>query len=217
MTGVEVAEPAQNFAEEIAALCGLDPRFHPIAAAAGSLPARPGRPGFEGLASTVVAQLVSRQSAEAIWRRLVHATGPFSPASYLAVARGEGPRLGLTAAKADTLVRIAEAIVSGQLDLDAVARMPAERAVTTLMALKGIGQWTAEVHLLFNAGHRDIFPAGDLALRIAAGQALPLGEKPDASLLRSVSAGWAPHRSVAARLLWAYYGRIIRPGGAILP
>lgn len=213
----EDAGPEQNFAESLAALCSADPLLQPIIEAAGPLPPRQGRPGFEGLAATVVSQLVSRRSAEAIWQRLLDATGPVSASSYLAVGRGQGPRLGLTAAKADTLVRVAEAIIEGGLDLDSIARLPAERALSALTAIKGIGQWTAEVHLLFNAGHQDIFPAGDLALRIAAGEALGLGPRPDAAVLRSISARWSPHRSVAARLLWAYYGRIIRPGGAVLP
>nr|WP_316656472.1 DNA-3-methyladenine glycosylase 2 family protein [uncultured Gellertiella sp.] len=195
-----------------------DPRLVDIIHSSGPLPERKGQPGFEGLASVVVAQLVSRQSADAIWARLIDATGPLSPQGYLAVGRGSGPRLGLTGAKADTLVRVAEAILEGGgFDLDRLGALSGEEAIRRLTAIKGIGLWTAEVHLLFNCGHPDIFPAGDLALRAAAGAAFGLPARPQAEELRKWAVIWAPHRSTAARLLWAYYGRVLRPGPAILP
>ncbi len=208
---------AADFSAALEALVRIDPLLRPVIAATGPLPARSGRPGFEGLAYTVVAQLVSRQSAEAIWTRLVARTGAFTPESYLAIAGGEGPRLGLTAAKADTLVRVAEAIGSGALDLDHLARLPAKEAIRMLTRIKGIGLWTAEVHLLFNAGHQDIFPAGDLALRVAVGAAMDLGPRPDPAALRHFALRWAPHRSVAARLFWAFYGLVLRPGAPLVP
>lgn len=205
------------FSSELAALAQLDPALQPVMDAAGPLPARAGRCDFEGLASTVVSQLVSRQSAEAIFSRLVRETGGLTPEAYLAVGRGQGPRLGLTAAKADTLVRAAEAILAGKLDLSTLAHLETERALEALRSIKGIGPWTAEVHLLFNAGHSDIFPAGDLALRLSVASGLGLAERPNPTALKARALAWAPYRSVAARLFWAYYGRVVRPGVALLP
>ena len=194
-----------------------DPRLAAIAERTGPLPERAGRPGFEGLASVIVGQLVSRQSADAIWARLTTATGPLTPESYLAVGRGAGPRLGLTAAKADTLVRVAEAVLAGDLDLDALSSLEMEPAVKRLVAIKGIGIWTAEVYLLFHTGHGDIFPAGDLALRAAVQHGFGQAERMDPDALRAMARAWAPHRSVAARLFWAYYAVAVRPAGGVLP
>lgn len=206
-----------HFSSELAALATLDPALRPVMEAAGPLPARAGRPDFEGLASTVVSQLVSRQSAEAIFSRLVRETGMLTSETYLAIGRGQGPRLGLTAAKADTLVRAAEAILAGKLDLSALASMQTDAAMDHLRSIKGIGPWTAEVYLLFHAGHPDVFPSGDLALRVAVASGLGLAMRPEPAELRKRALLWAPYRSVAARLFWAYYGRVVRPGVALLP
>lgn len=205
------------FGDQLNALLKSDPRFEPVLREVGTLPERRGSPGFSGLANIVVSQLVSRQSADAIWTRLLHATGPLTPRSYLVAGAGVGPRLGLTAAKADTLVAVAEAIERKQLDLDALQDLPAEQAIACLTAIKGIGFWTAEVHLLFNCAHPDIFPAGDLALRAAAAAVFSLPERPSVEALRQMAEHWSPRRSVAARLLWAYYGKVVRPGPPILP
>ena len=101
---------------------------------------------------------------------------------------------------------LAEACVGG-LDLGRTATLPADEAIRQMTALKGIGLWTAEVYLLFAAGHPDIFPSGDVALRTAAGEAFGLTERPADKALRLMSLDWRPQRSIAARLLWAYYAR----------
>lgn len=199
-------------------LLDIDPTLAPVARLVGPLPERPPVPGFAGLAGVVVSQFVSRASADAIWARLVAATGPdMTPEAYLRVGRGDGPRLGLTGAKADTLVRAAEAVMSGRLDLDGLAALDAEAAIARLRSIKGIGPWTAEVHLLLLCGHADIFPAGDLALRVAFAAIFGQGERPGIEALRRYAARWTPCRSTAARLLWAYYGQVLRKEGPILP
>ncbi|MBB4065105.1 DNA-3-methyladenine glycosylase 2 family protein [Gellertiella hungarica] len=214
-----MAEPVLDppFGAALDRLAARDPALIPIIEAAGPLPERPGRAGFAGLASVVVSQLVSRRSAEAIWQRLVDETGTLDAVRFIALAKGHGPRLGLTAAKADCLSKLAEAILNGKLDLEAVGRLPADQAISALTALKGIGPWTAEVHLLFNAGHPDIFPSGDLALRIAVGRALGIGDRPAAALVSAIARRWSPDRSVAARLFWAFYGRHLAPAADTLP
>jgi DNA-3-methyladenine glycosylase II len=91
--------------------------------------------------------------------------------------------------------------------------MEAEAAVAHLAAVKGIGRWTAEVYLLFALGHPDIFPAGDLALKEAAKLAFGLPERPAEKAFVAMAERWHPHRSAAARLLWAYYAVVKRRSG----
>ena len=79
------------------------------------------------------------------------------------------------------------------------------QAIRTLTALHGIGPWTAEVYLLFCLGHADIFPAGDLALMAAVGDAFGHDDRPDEKTVRAIAEKWSPWRGVAARLFWRYY------------
>jgi DNA-3-methyladenine glycosylase II len=186
------------------ALIAADPRLQPIAEIAGPLPLRRREGGFEGLAAIITAQQISDKAAAAIWGRLIAAIQPFTPEEFLKASEETLRTVGLSAAKVRTLTGVAAAAADG-FDLIAVHDLPAEQAVTTMTALKGIGPWTAEVYLLFCVGHPDIFPAGDLALQVAVQDALRMRKRPDEKKLRKIATKWSPWRGVAARLFWAYY------------
>lgn len=187
------------------ALLRLDPRLVPIAAQAGPVPLRLREPGFAGLAHIIVSQMVSRASAEAIWRRMLPADGLLTAEGYALLHAEAWRDFGLSRAKAETLSRIAETVVSGHLDLAGLCLRPPEEALGELTALKGVGPWTAEVYLMFCGGHADVFPAGDVALQSAVGAAFGLAARPEAKALTALAEAWSPWRSVAARLFWAYY------------
>ncbi|MCL6708671.1 DNA-3-methyladenine glycosylase 2 family protein [Pseudomonas sp. R2.Fl] len=190
----------------LAALLEIDPRLVPIAERAGPLPLRLSEPGFAGLAHIVVSQMVSRASADAIWSRILRATGPAPTAgSYLVLGEAEIAGFGLSRAKARTLAVLAETVALGGIDLDSVARAPLDEAMAEMIRLPGIGPWTAEIYLMFCGGHPDVFPAGDVALRAAVGWAFGIEVRPDIPAVREISAPWSPWRSVAARLFWAFY------------
>jgi DNA-3-methyladenine glycosylase II len=184
----------------------IEPAFRHVADAAGPVPLRRLATGYEGLAGIVVSQMVSRASADAIWGRLKSLLGDVTPASVLGRSVEELRGVGLSGAKESTLRILAEACTGG-LDLDRTATLPADEAIREMTAVKGVGLWTAEVYLLFAAGHPDIFPSGDVALRTAAGEAFGLSERPTDKALRLIARDWQPERSIAARLLWAYYAR----------
>lgn len=200
-------ETAEHIAEGLEALAKLDARLAGVAAAAGEVPLRRRAPGYEGLAHIVVGQMVSRASADAIWARLVARTGAVTPEGIAALDEPAFRKIGLSRAKQATLVGAAVACLDGTLDLDHLCTCPPGEAIGRMTALKGIGPWTAEVYLLFCAGHPDIFPAGDVALQNAARHAFALEERPSQRGLTEIAALWSPWRGVAARLLWAYYGR----------
>lgn len=156
--------------------------------------------------------MVSRASAEAIWRRLTEVTGGVSAEACLRLGDAECRAIGLSRAKETTLQAAACAVADG-LDLTALCTLPAEEATRTLTRLKGVGQWTADVYMLFCAGHPDIFPDRDVALQNAVRHAFSLAERPAARMLAAEAALWAPWRGVAARLFWAYYAREMRRDG----
>lgn len=198
-------ESLDDIAEGLAALVRADPRLAPAAARAGEVPLRRTPPGFASLAAIVVSQQVSRASADAIFGRLTRLLDPLTPQAVL--ARGEAPlrEAGLSRPKQATLLAVAAEVAANGLDLDALCGLDPAEAMARLTAIHGVGPWTAEIYLLFSAGHPDIFPAGDLALRIAAAEALGLDARPSARQLYAMAESWSPWRGVAARLLWAYY------------
>lgn len=194
----------------LAALLELDPSLNRIASGCGPVPLRLSEPGFAGLASIVVSQMVSRASADAIWGRIVKGTDLLTAENYLAIDPEISAGFGLSRAKAQTLLRIATAVAEGGLDLEALSKKEAVTAMAELTAVKGVGPWTAQVYLMFCGGHADIFPAGDVALQAAVAHALALEARPTASQLAALAEKWSPWRSVAARLFWAHYAVITR-------
>ncbi|MBW6423818.1 DNA-3-methyladenine glycosylase [Rhizobium sp. XQZ8] len=190
--------------EGLRALTVLDPRLAAIIDISGSVPLRLNEPGFPGLASIVVSQMVSRASADAIWKRITVA-GPISAAGYAALDPAVIATFGLSGAKARTLLHLSTAISEGRFDLEAVIALETAEAIRAMTALPGIGPWTAEVYLMFCGGHVDIFPTGDVALQAAVGHAFAMESRPSAKNLGVMAEMWSPWRSVAARLFWAYY------------
>src|SRR5215213_1510659 len=191
-------------------LVKADPRLARILEKAGRPNLRRRPAGFPGLCAIVVSQQLSTSSARAIWGRLQAAFDPFQ---HDEVRRARAPklaRLGLSRPKIKTLKAISAAVSKGAIDLDALAGMQADDAHKALVALHGIGPWTADIYLLFCLGHADAFPAGDLALQEAARIAFGLKTRPDAKKLVALAEAWRPWRGVAAHLLWAYYAAVKR-------
>lgn len=186
------------------ALVALDPRLEAVRAMAGEVPLRLTEPGFASLASIIVSQQVSTASARAIFGRFSALVDPLTPQGLLAAGESVFRDAGLSRPKQRTLLAVARAAADG-LDLDGLCRLDAREAMATMVAISGIGPWTAEVYLLFAAGHPDIFPARDVALQSAVGHALGIEPRPGEKALIRLAESWAPWRGVASRLFWAYY------------
>jgi len=199
----------------LAALLRVDPGLQVVVARAGPLPLRRSPPTLAGLARIVTAQQVSVASAAAIFARLEALVDPFEAATLSCVSDEDLGRAGLSRAKIASLRAVCDALENG-LDLAALARAPAQDAHRRLVALRGIGPWTADVFLLFCAGHPDVFPAGDLALREAVRLIDNTAVRPDIAATRVRAQAWAPYRGIAARLLWAHY-RAETGRGTVLP
>lgn len=195
----------ESIAAHLDLLVGIDPRLAVIRAVTGAVHPRIDAAGFAGISRIVCGQLLSVASAAAIWARYAKVEGALDPVGFLNLDEAAIRAVGFSGGKYRTVRAIAEAMASGTLDFDHLETLPAEAAVGYLTAHKGIGPWTAQVYLMFCAGHPDIFPAGDLALRKAAQDGLGLDRLPEIAELAESAAAWAPHRSAAALLLWRYY------------
>lgn len=191
--------------KDLRRLLKLDARLIPIRKAAGEILPRTRPHGFEGLARIICGQQLSVQSANAIWGRLEACGGAQSAQAFLALDEKGLQGVGLSRTKYVYIRTAAHAIVSGELNLDTVVTLPANEAVEALIRHKGIGRWTAEIYLMFCAGHPDIFPAGDLALRKAVTEALALQAPPSTADLADLASCWSPYRSTAALLFWRLY------------
>lgn len=197
-------ETDADIADGLVGLAERDPRLKPVIDIAGPVPLRRTQSGFGGLARIIVSQQISRNAAEAIWGRFDARLGDFCPRDVLAASEDDLRACGLSRPKIRTLRAIADACAS-HFDIDALADLPSEEVIKSLTGLYGVGPWTAEVYSLFCLGHADIFPAGDLALMIAVGDALGFRERPDERTIRAIAEQWSPWRGVAARLFWRYY------------
>lgn len=200
----------------LAGLIARDARLAAIAETAGPFPPRNADPGFAGLARIVCGQQVSVASAQAIWGRFSQLPGATDPAGYLTLDEALIRAAGMSGSKIRTMRVLAEAIAENRLDFAYLDTLPSEEAVAYLTAHKGIGPWTAEVFLMFSAGHPDIFPAGDLALRKAVGHGLGLGDNPGIAEIAALARAWSPHRATAALLFWRYYAAIRKREGIAL-
>ncbi len=200
MTVGRIIETDACVVEGMAWLSDLDPRFGAAYALTGPLPLRRKPDGFAELLSSIVSQQVSVASANAIWARM-EAAGYTDPERIRAVSEEELRAGGLSRQKA----RYAKALAEADIDFNALRGAPDVEVVKELTKVSGIGVWTAEIYAMFSLGRADVFAPGDLALQEGARLLFDLPERPKEKALRQMAEAWSPWRSVAARLLWAYY------------
>ncbi|MCR9127791.1 MAG: DNA-3-methyladenine glycosylase 2 family protein [Rhodobacteraceae bacterium] len=195
-----IIETPACVAEGAAWLARRDPRFAAALERTGPLPLRRRPDGFAELLGAIVSQQVSVASARAIWARMTEA-GLADPAAIRAAGDDDLRAAGLSRQK----MRYARALAAAGLDFDDLRAQPTEQVIARLVAVPGIGPWTAEIYAMFSLGRADVFAHGDLALQEAARLLLDLDARPRERQMREIALQWQPWRSVAARLLWAYY------------
>jgi DNA-3-methyladenine glycosylase II len=167
------------------------------------------RPGpadhYGALVRSIVGQQLSVRSARAIYGRLLEFFGGRTPTpEELLAADPDAMRTaaGLSHAKTTFLRSLAEHVVSGELELDRLAELGDAEIEAELVAVKGIGPWSAQVFLMFQLDRPDVLAAGDLGVRRAVERAYGLDALPSTAELTALAEPWRPYRSVACRLLW---------------
>ena len=200
MVGRIITSP-DCIAEGAEYLARIEPRFAAALKLTGPLPLRLRKDGFAALFGAIVSQQVSVAAADAIWGRLKAArlTGP----RKIAAASDEDLRAcGLSRQK----ILYGRELAKSGIRFARLRDQPTQDVIDQLVAVPGIGPWTAEIYAMFSLGRADVFAPGDLALQEAARMLFDLPERPREKAFRAMAQDWAPWRSVAARLLWAYYG-----------
>jgi len=183
-----------------------DPVMAALVEAFAPLPERP-RSGdhYAALVRSIVGQQLSTKAARAIHARLLDVFGGHEPTPREILAadpdelRGAA---GLSRAKVAFLRSLAEHIESGELELARLDDLPDEEIVAELVAVKGVGVWTAHMFLMFQLRRPDVLPVGDLGIRRAVERAYRLRDLPSASELEERAEPWRPYRTLACRYLW---------------
>lgn len=194
----------QGLDEGIAALAG-EAAFRAILERAGAPRFRRRINGFPTLLHIILEQQVSIDAAAAMHRRLAGICRPLAPEPFLALDDATLRSCGFSRQKMGYARGLAEAVASDRLDFTALATTSDDEARATLVSLKGIGRWSAEIYLIFALGRPDIWPAADLGLQVAVAECLGMDERPKEPALREMGESWAPWRSVAACLFWQSY------------
>jgi DNA-3-methyladenine glycosylase II len=190
-------------AEGAAWLAAHDRRFADALAITGPFAPAFARGGFHQLLSAIVSQQLSVSAAAAIWARVENA-GVITPAAIQNCSDEELRALGLSRQK----IGYARALADAGIDFDALPEKPLDDVIAELTAVSGIGVWTAEIYAMFSLHRADVFAHADLALQEAARHLFDLDKRPTPKVMRDMADRWRPWRSVAARLLWAYYKHI---------
>ncbi len=191
-------------------LCESDPVLARIIDRVGKLPnAREGRPErddhYGALVRAIVGQQLSVLAARAIYGRLTDRFGGRAPTPQEILADDpEGLRAaaGLSRAKVGFLRSLAEHVLSGELELERLDELRDEEVIAELVAVKGIGEWSAHMFLMFHLERPDVVAPGDLGIRRAIERGYGLDALPGAAEIERIAEPWRPHRTLACRYLW---------------
>jgi DNA-3-methyladenine glycosylase II len=202
--------PRPDLEEAFEHLCGCEPTIGALVRTHGPLDheaRRRGRPddAYGALLRAIVGQQLSVKAARTIYDRLrgLYDGGTPSPEQLLATDPERLRAVGLSRPKVGYLRDLARHVEDGELDLDALPELPDDEVARMLTAVKGLGQWTADMFLMFHLRRPDVLPVGDLGIRRAAQIAYGLEGLPDAPALAALAEPWRPHRTLACLYLWA--------------
>lgn len=167
------------------------------------------RDAFEALCMSIASQQLSVKAAATIFGRFcdLFPNRKVNPEVVMTLTDDQIRAVGFSRPKASFIKDLAAHVLDGRLDLKGLKRHPDDEVMRQLVAVKGIGRWTAEIFLMFRLGRMDIFPADDLGLMNAVHRAYGLRKRPDAKKLRKMGEAWSPYRSVAAWYLWQSLSR----------
>jgi DNA-3-methyladenine glycosylase II len=186
-----------------------DPVMARLIDAGGPLPAKPARRGrpedpYGVLMRAIAGQQLSVKAAASIWQRLVDRFGGIPTPEQILADDPEELRVacGFSRAKVVSLRSLAEHVISGELELDRLPDLTDGEVMRELTAVKGIGEWTAHMFLMFTLDRPDVLPTGDLGVRNAAMRAYGLERPPTPAELQQLAEPWRPYRTRACLYLW---------------
>src|SRR5882762_8744929 len=195
----------ESLAKGVAELSRRDPHLAAVVARHGAPPLWDRPPGFETLVQIILEQQISLSAGRAAYGRLERLAGAVTPERVAGLTEADLRGAGLTRQKSAYIRDIAQAIVAGEFDPNALADLDDDGARAALIKLRGVGAWTADIYLLMALGRADIWPSGDLALVAAMREVKRMRSLANSDRIGRVTNAWRPWRAVAARVLWHHY------------
>ena len=183
-------------------LCQIDKIFPFIREKYGLPPNWERPPGFVSLSKIILEQQVSLASAKAHFEKLNTRLPTFSPENIVRLNDEEMRACQISRQKTKYLRELSEALLSGAVDLEKLYTLPEPEIRARLTKIKGIGDWTTDIYLMFCLQKKDIFPIGDIAVRNTLKELYEVETKEEMLVLAEK---WAPFRSLASYFLWFYY------------
>ena len=184
-------------------LRNCDPVLAAIIDRIGPFTPREGAPTFEALARSIVFQQLSGRAALTIWNRLAEKAGsPVTPEGILKLRTPTLRKIGLSQQKASYIRDLAKRTASGELNFDGLPALSDEEVIATLTRVKGIGEWTAHMFLIFALRRPNILPTGDYGVRAAMKKAYRMRDLPSPKRMQKIAKSWHPYCSVAAWYMW---------------
>lgn len=159
---------------------------------------------FQSLVFSILGQQISGKAAASIRARLIEHLKPeqISPQTIARLTPGILRTLGVSPQKSGYLLDLAERVLSRELRLDQISRMPDDEVIEALVQVKGIGIWTAQMFLIFSLGRPDVFPHDDLGVRSAIRNLYGLDDLPTREISHKIATPWRPYASVASWYCW---------------
>jgi len=181
-----------------------DPVMRDVIRRAGPFSMRLHRNRFRALVFSILGQQISGKAAASIRAKLVEYLKPeqISPQSIAALTPEQLRTVGCSPQKAGYLLDLAQRVARGELRLNRMARLADEDVIESLIQVKGIGVWTAQIFLIFSLGRLDVFPHDDLGIRIALRNLYGLDDLPNKEISHRIAEPWRPYASVASWYCW---------------
>jgi DNA-3-methyladenine glycosylase II len=194
----------QEIQEALRHLRRQDPIMREVIRKAGPFTMRLRRNRFQSLVYSIIGQQISGKAAASIRGRLVEHMKPeqISPQNIARLTPATLRTLGLSTQKSRYLLDLAERVLSGEVRLNRMSRMPDDEVIEALIQVKGIGVWTAQMFLIFSLGRPDVFPHDDLGVRSAIRNLYGLEELPTKEISHKIATPWRPYASVASWYCW---------------
>ena len=189
--------------EGVAFLRNLDPKWEAIIDQVGPCRLAPRADRFGTLVRAIIGQQISSKAATSIDKRLRDLCGePHDPAELLKIGEVGLRSVGLSGVKSRYVLNLSQAIHDGSLPLDEMHTWPDEQVVAALTVVKGVGNWTAEVFVMFALGRPDVLSVGDLGIRVGLRTFYGLDELPSPKECKELTESWRPYRTIAMWYLW---------------
>ncbi len=187
-------------------LSSMDPKMRDLIQEYGPATLRPHTDYYGQLVDAIIGQQLSEKAGDIILKRLMGLFGDRlpSPEDILAMDTEKIRAIGCSYPKIGYMKDLAQHIVDGRLDMEHIATLPNETVIEQLVAVKGIGEWTAHMFMIFSLGRLDILPTGDLGIRKGMQTVYGLKELPQSEAMHKIAKRnhWHPYESVASWYLW---------------